>query len=212
MIFSEASRIRREKIYNDLFTAPELFASGIIAMPAMLFNPALHLRVTQFLFFYFLCWLAGKKYKPLITIIIIFLIVAFNLIVPHGEVLFSIGRLNVTHGALMTGIQRAITLQALIMLSRLSIRKDLKFPGRFGELLGESFKVLAQFTELGKRIRVKSLMADIDELMVELGNKNLPVTEEVLIIKHTSNNKIMSLIIIITFLLLTWLLFFLNYL
>ena len=161
-------RSRRQKAYAGLFSARALCIAGLLAMPGMLFNPLLLFRIFQFLFFWFLCWLAGKKNNPLITILVILGITAFNLIVPYGQVIYAIGAFRITSGALMTGIHRAVTLGGLIMLSRLSIRRDLKIPGIFGELIGESFRFFAKIIDSKKRITRRNLMGDIDRLMIEL--------------------------------------------
>jgi heptaprenyl diphosphate synthase len=170
----EQFRIRRQKVYEGLFSARALCIAGLLAMPALLFNPIPLFRVAQFLLFWFLCWLAGKKNNPLITILVIVGIVAFNLIVPYGRVLYSFGQFRITLGALMTGIQRAVTLEGLIMLSRLTIRRDLKIPGAFGELIGESFRYFAQIMDSKKRITRKNLVGDIDQLMIELSEGKTP--------------------------------------
>ena len=168
----EQFRLRRQKIYEDLFSARILCFTGFLIMPAILFNPVLQSRIIQFLFFWFLCWLAGKKNNPLITIFVILGIVAFNLLVPHGRVLYTIpvptGTFRITLGALMLGIHRAVTLQGLIMLSRLLIRRDLKIPGSFGQLIGESLRIFAKIMDTKHRITRKNFMADIDRLMLEL--------------------------------------------
>ena len=106
----------------------------------------------------------------LFTFLIIFGIVAFNLILPYGRVLFSIGAFKITSGALMTGIHRAATLEALIMLSRVAIRQDLNIPGLFGELICESFRVFALIVSRRQRVTRKNLLTGIDELMLELSN------------------------------------------
>lgn len=155
-------------MFEGLFSARALCIAGFIAMPALLFNPIPLLRVVQFLFFWFLCWLSGKKNNPFMTILIILGIVAFNLIVPYGQVLYSIGKFRITIGALMMGIQRAVTLEGLIMLSRVAIRRDLKIPGGFGELIGESFRFFSIIMDSRKRITRKNLIGDIDQLMMEL--------------------------------------------
>ncbi|GHV35247.1 hypothetical protein AGMMS4952_27580 [Spirochaetia bacterium] len=54
------------------------------------------------------------------------------------------------------------------MLSRFTIRPDLKIPGRFGELTGESFRIFAVIMDRKKVITRKNLMGDIDHLMLEL--------------------------------------------
>jgi heptaprenyl diphosphate synthase len=137
-------------------------------MPALLFNPNTFFRILQFFFFWFLSWLSGKKNNPLLTMTVILGIVVFNLLVPYGRVLFSAGAFKITEGALMAGIHRAVTLEGLIMLSRVSIRQDLRLPGGFGELIGESFRLFAVIMDSRQRITRKNLMGDIDALMIEL--------------------------------------------
>jgi heptaprenyl diphosphate synthase len=164
----EQYRQIRRKVYEDLFGPNALAAAGLAIMPALLFNPSTPLRVLQFLFFWFLAWLAGKKNNPLLTLSVIFGIVAFNLIIPYGRVLFSAGPLKITSGALTAGIHRAVTLEALIMLSRVAIRSDLRIPGLFGELIGESFRVFALLVSQKRRVTRKTLISDIDSLLFEL--------------------------------------------
>lgn len=147
-----------------------LAISGLVMMPAILFNPYLTQRVILFLLFWFLAWLAGKRNNPLITLSIVFFIVVFNLTVPHGLELFSIGRFRITTGALALGIHRAVTLAGLIMLSRLTIRHDLKLPGLFGELIGESLRIFGVIMSQKQRITRKNLIADLDQMMLDLSD------------------------------------------
>ena len=165
-------RTRRQKAYERLFSARALCIAGLLTMPSLLFNPFPMLRVVQFLFFWFLCWLAGKKNNPIITVVVILGITVFNLIVPYGRVLYSIGTFNITLGALLVGIERAVTLGGLIMLSRLSIRPDLTIPGGFGALISESFRFFAIIMDSKKRVTRKNLMEDIDRLMIDLSSEN----------------------------------------
>jgi heptaprenyl diphosphate synthase len=164
-------RSKRQAVYERLFSARSLCLAGFLIMPALLFNPITIFRVAQFFFFWFLAWLSGKKNNPLFTLLIILGIVAFNLIVPYGRVLFSLGPFRITQGALLAGIQRAVTLEGLIMLSRASIRQDLKIPGGLGELIGESFRIFALITEKKQRITRKNFIGDIDSLMLELSGE-----------------------------------------
>ena len=158
----------RLKVYEDLFGPNTLAAAGLAIVPALLFNPSTPLRVLLFLFFWFLATLAGKKNNPFLTLLIILGIVMFNLIVPYGRVLFAIGSFKITQGALIAGIHRAVTLEALIMLSRLAVRPDLRFPGLFGELIGESFRMFALLINQRRHITGKTFIADIDRLLFEL--------------------------------------------
>ncbi|MDR3145618.1 MAG: hypothetical protein LBU21_05015 [Treponema sp.] len=170
----ERFRAGRRGVYERLFSARALCIAGFLVMPALLFNPNTFFRILQFLFFWFLAWLSGKKNNPLVTITIIAGIVFFNLLVPYGQVLFSLGVFRVTIGALTAGIHRAVTLEGLIMLSRVSIRRDLRIPGGFGELIGESFRLFAVIMDSRQRITRKNLTGDIDALMLELGEDPSP--------------------------------------
>ncbi|GHV63008.1 hypothetical protein AGMMS49587_11630 [Spirochaetia bacterium] len=161
-------RLRRQQWYQRLFSSRALCIAGLLIMPALLFNPNTIFRTVQFLFFWFLAWLTGKKNNPLITILVILGIVAFNLLVPYGRVMVSLGFFKITTGALLAGIHRGVTLEALIMLSRVTIRQDLRLPGSFGELVGESFRIFAQIAERKHIIDRKNIAGGIDKLMIEL--------------------------------------------
>ena len=166
--------MKRRDVYENFFGAGALFITALVIMPALLFNPDTTQRVFQFLFFSFLVWLSGKKINFILTILIIAGITAFNLIVPYGRVLFSIGVFKITSGALTAGIHRAVTLEALVMLSKASVRQDLKLPGTFGGLLGESLRIFYVMTNKKHRIAGKTFFSDIDSLLLELSREEIP--------------------------------------
>jgi heptaprenyl diphosphate synthase len=174
----ENFRRRRQEYYQRLFSGRALCIAGLLIMPALLFNPGTISRIAQFFFFWFLAWLAGKKNNPLITILVIMGIVAFNLLVPYGKVIFSLGVFKITTGALLAGLHRGVTLEALNMLSRVSIRQDLRLPGSFGELVSESFGIFAQITERKHIIDKKNIALSIDTLMIELSEVPPPLQAE----------------------------------
>ena len=157
-------------IYNELFGAVALCITGLAMMPAILFNPSPVLRTFQFLLLWFLNWLFVKKGRLFVTIAVFLSIVIFNLLMPYGRVLFSFGIIKITEGALMTGIQRAATLEGLVMLSGLCIRVDLKLPGKFGKSLGESLKYYSMLLNNKTAITLKNIFADIDQLMLNMEN------------------------------------------
>jgi heptaprenyl diphosphate synthase len=165
-------RRRRREWFDGLFPDRALCAAVFVIMPSLFFNPDTGTRALQFLFFWFLAWLSGKKNNPLITMLIITVIVFFNLLVPYGKVIASLGLFRITAGALLAGIHRAVTLEALVMLSRAAIRPGLKLPGAFGEVLGESFRVFGQITERKFPVNswrgIRDISAGIDRLMREL--------------------------------------------
>jgi len=195
-------------VYEGLFGAQALCVAGLLIMPALLFNPAPLFRVFQFLLFWFLAWLSGKKNNPLFTIIVIVGIVAFNLIIPFGRVLFSISSFKITEGALITGIHRAVTLEGLIMLSRVTIRRDLKIPGLFGELVGESFRIFSLIMNQKQRITRKNLIGDIDQMMIDLSGDSgeAPQGEAV----PATRTKPVGFAVLAAVVLLSWLPFAIN--
>jgi len=202
----EQFRAQRQKVYEGLFSAKALCVAGLFILPAMLFAPSV-VRVSQFLFFWFLAWLCGKKNNPFITLAIIFFIVAFNLILPHGRLLFSIGTFAVTDGALWTGLHRALTLTGLIMLSRVSIRHDLKIPGLFGELIGESLRFFSIIMSRKQRITRKNLIADIDQMMIDLSSDSGETPHAA----PAARTKPAGFVILALVVMLAWFLWFFTY-
>jgi heptaprenyl diphosphate synthase len=198
----EQFRLRRRQVYEKLFSARALCITVLLIMPAMLFNPHTLFRIVQFFFFWFLAWLSGKKNNPLITLLIMACIIAFNLLVPYGQILFSIGIFKISSGALIMGIERAVTLEGLIMLSRAGIRQDLRIPGSFGELIGESFRIFALILDRKHRISRKNIIADIDRLMIELSGD--PATAQTGP-EPVSRTKLPGFIILSAAVILSWL-------
>jgi len=169
-------------------------------MPALLFNPSTEFRALQFLFFWFLTWLSGKKTNPFSVIFVISGIIVFNLIVPYGRILFTIGTFKITRGALIAGVNRAVTFEALVMLSKASVRSDIKLPGVFGELLGESLRIFSFLVGRKRRITAKNLIADIDSLMLELSCDDVSMT----VIRET-RTKPLGYIILAAAVIVSWL-------
>jgi heptaprenyl diphosphate synthase len=165
--------MKRLEAYENFFGAKALFIAGLVIMPSLVFNPQTEARVIQFLFFCLLVWLSGKKINPVFTFLTILFITVFNLIIPYGRVLFSICAFKITSGALKAGIHRAVTLEALFMLSKVTIRQDLKIPGAFGEILGDSFHIFSVMMSKKNRVTGRNFLADIDRLLLELSEENI---------------------------------------
>lgn len=165
----ERFRKSRESFCLKNFSSFELAIAGLCMMPALLLNPDTYMRIIQFAIFYAIAWLSGKRNNVLLTFLVILGIVVFNLLVPYGELLFSIGPLKVTQGALLAGIGRAVTLEGLVMLSRSCVRRDLRFPGVFGEIVGESFRVFAMAAEEKHLFTRKNWAERLDGLLISYG-------------------------------------------
>jgi heptaprenyl diphosphate synthase len=193
----------RLEIYDNIFSAKALFITGLLIMPALLFNPSTEYRVVQFLFFWFLVWLSGKKTRPVFTILIITIIITFNLLIPYGRILFSLGPFKITSGALTAGIHRAVTLIALVMLSRVTVRQDLKIPGAFGKILGESLRIFSVIMDRKFRVISKDPVAEIDNLMLELSEEEFPQTPV-----HEVKTKPVGYVVLIIVIILSWIPYF----
>jgi len=169
--------------WNELFNADELLAAGLLMALIFLLNRSLPGRVAQFFFFCLLAGLSGKKINPFATLIFMAGIVFFNLLAPYGKVLAVFGPLRVTQGSLLAGLEKALILEGLLMLSRACIKSDLRLPGTIGSLLGESLRILELMREkkgirlLQKPIRRGHIIAGIDRLMLEMEATNVNETE-----------------------------------
>jgi heptaprenyl diphosphate synthase len=171
------SRTRREEkgfnYFNKTpFRAYELFYAGLLMALIFLLGRSLPARAMQFLLFCLFAKLLGKKINPLITITIMAGIVFFNLLAPYGKVLTVLGPLRITQGSLFAGLEKALTLEGLLMLSRACIRSDLRLPGTIGSLLGESLRILELMRAKKSLIRRGHIVAGIDQLMREVESVN----------------------------------------
>jgi heptaprenyl diphosphate synthase len=188
--------------YQQLFSARALAITGLFIMPALLFNSNTYYRVLFFLFFWFLLWLCGQKNRMFFTLFTLIFVIAFNLILPYGKVLYALGPFKITQGALDIGINRAVTLGGLIMLSRLTIRADLKLPGSYGQLIGHSLRLYAVILSQKNLITKKNLFTDIDNLMLSL-SRNYDENDKLSTAPHDSQP--MAIAILIILVLLVWL-------
>jgi len=189
-----------KSIYENIFSAKALFFSGLVIMPALLFNPSVEYRFLQFIFFWFLLLLTGKKTRPFTTFITMLFIIAFNLIIPYGQVLFAAGPVKITSGALKSGLHRAVTFMGLIMLSKASIRQDLRIPGAFGELLGESLRLFSVMMGKNYRLKMKNPIKAIDTLLMELNEEDFSDFSE-----EPQRTKPAGYIILVLVICLSWL-------
>ena len=164
----EKWRLRRNRTWNTLFNADELFITGLLITLIFLFNRSLESLVVYFALFIILAWISGKKINAVLTIVIISGIVFFNLLSPYGKVLAVIGPFRITQGSLFSGLEKALTLQGLVMLSRAFIKPDLRLPGSIGCLLGESLRILGLMHQRKSSINKGTIVKRIDTMLLEL--------------------------------------------
>ena len=169
--------MKRDDWAMEMFSSRGLFFAGMAMMPALLFNPSTAMRTVQLFLFLAFAWGMGRKVNFIAMAMVMGTIVLFNLIVPYGRVLARIGTFNITQGALMGGLEKAVTLEALIMLSKASIRTDLRLPGAFGEMIGSSFRLFETLLQRKSTMDWKDPLGSVDNLMVELSaEQGLPAS------------------------------------
>ena len=126
-------------------------------------------RSLQLVLFALLSKAAGKRISYLYFLILTLSISAFNLLtIPGARSLFTLGSFPVTRGALITGITKGVTISGLVFVSLFSVSRELVLPGRFGRLLGRSFYYFERLYSEKRRVRRKSFLSDIDEILLSL--------------------------------------------
>lgn len=158
-----------KKDYIEKYLSPgRRFLSGIILMIVFLFFDTLIFRSVFTAFMLVLVFLAGKRVLWKNYIILIFFITFFNLLSPWGRVLFTFGPLNVTEGALVSGLSKGITFTGLILISLISIKKGLTIPGKLGGLIGNVFYYFERIFEQKHRLKRHDLIGTLDEILMEI--------------------------------------------
>jgi len=170
------------------------FCAGLLMALIFLMGRSLPARAVQFLFFCLLARLLGKKINPFITITIMAGIVFFNLLVPYGKVLVAFGELRITQGSLFAGLEKALTLEGLLMLSRACIKSDLRLPGTIGALLGESLRNLELMRGKKGLIRRGHIIAGIDQMLREVEAVNTVEPADAPPVKQKRSVKNMALL------------------
>ena len=158
-------RIARRERFCRAFDPYELAAAGLAIVAALLFQPSLGPRVLILLGAMAFTWLSGRKVPVLGTLLVLAGIVAANLLVPIGRVLVSWGPFRITEIALREGVEKAVTFEALIYVSKASIRSDLRLPGKPGALMASALRSYEGILETNFRIRPATFFADLDELL-----------------------------------------------
>lgn len=143
------------------------FFTGMMLMLLFLFFESLMFRAFMTVFFLILVLLAGKKILWKNYIILIFFITFFNLLTPWGQVLYSLGPLNITKGALLSGLQKGITFTGLILISLTSIKKGLIIPGKLGGLIGRVFYYFERIFEQKHRLARHDLIGTLDSILMD---------------------------------------------
>ncbi|MDX9957930.1 MAG: hypothetical protein RBT68_05755, partial [Spirochaetia bacterium] len=128
-------------------------------------QPSLAGRILILVFAALAAMMSGRKLSPLLTVTVMAGIIGANLLVPMGRKLVELGPLLITEIALLEGIKKAVTFEALIFISKACLGPGLRLPGRLGVLFSEAFRIYDRILEQRGKIRLKTFMFDIDEIL-----------------------------------------------
>ena len=163
-----AARLARRARAERLFAPGALALAGMVVTVAFLFQPNVLLKGLMLIVFILAARAVGKRYSLATTLSVSLGIILANLIVPSGKVLGTLLGMRITQGALIEGIEKALTFEGLMMLSKASIAPGLKLPGRIGRIVAASFVYYDRIVEYKGRIKASSLSRDADDLMLRV--------------------------------------------
>ena len=161
-----------ERSFLNNFNAEGLFVAGLLMALIFIFNRSMEIRIAQFLFFCLLAFFFRKKINLFATLFFMVSIVFFHLLAPFGKVLAAFGPLRITQGSLFTGVDKALTVSGLVILSRTCVKSGIRLPGTIGFLLGESLRILELMRERRGIIKRKQIISGLDQLMLEMETIN----------------------------------------
>jgi len=161
------------------YASPQaLFLCGALLFPPFLMQQDIVIRAGLILLFMLLDVIAGKRVRLLQFGVVSAGIVLFNLVIPTGKVLTAPLGLAITEGALKSGLMKATAMTGLILLSRFSIRANLRLPGRIGGLIGRSLFYFEAIMSERNRIDRKDIIGSMDALLLSVRNAGEPAVRE----------------------------------
>lgn len=192
--------VRKKRDIIGLFISPVFrFWIGLLIIPAWLFIENTVVKALYLGIFLLLAFLSGKRIRIIYFVVLTCSITLFHLLIPNGRVLFELGRFKITEEALIAGLNKAMTICGLVMLSLFSVSVKLRLPGRFGGLLAGTFfyfeKILDSREKIasGGRLSVGNFMASIDRLLSDLFTTSEPETEETVLAGNTAASLLYAL-------------------
>lgn len=112
----------------------------------------------------------GKKKLrlKLLTPVLVFLsVIFFSLLQPYGKVLVSVFSFDITSGALIAGLKKAVVLTLMVVVSRLFIRTSFRLPGAAGVFMNRVFQYLGLLTQKYiKKGNLQSVIKAIDKRLI----------------------------------------------
>lgn len=111
------------------------------------------------------CFIKNKRVNLLPSLALILSVTFFSILVPHGKILAEIWKLEITDGAIFSGLERSIKLCSCVFLSKLIADKNMKLPSRAGLFMSLVFEYFENLSEnIGnKKITFSNFVSLLDE-------------------------------------------------
>ena len=154
-------------------SAAVFFCAGLCAAAAVIVTQDIQIKCIQFICILILFIISKNKNNYLFSCIFFVSIVVFNMFIPYGRVLFEIGSFRLTEGSLIDGLKKALTMQSLIFISPLSIKKEIAFPGKTGAVISGTFLYLAYLNKQSYKIERKNLIQSIDAILIDVSTTDI---------------------------------------
>lgn len=143
------------------------FIVGILLVAVLLFVSNVVVRLAVTLISFVLVILDRRKIRFLPIVLTIVSIIAFNLAVPFGKVLWEGFGLTVTAGALEEGIKKALLMEGLLFISRWMLRYGLVLPGKLGSLVSDTLLLFTRLGQAKMKLNPRDIISGIDAIMNE---------------------------------------------
>jgi hypothetical protein len=158
-------RAKRREWWEASFSPNRLALAGAALSLSLLLQPSLTGRLLILLFAVAAALASGRKLSPIMTVTVMAGIIGANLLVPMGRKLAEFGPLIITELALLEGVKKAVTFEALIFISKACLGPGLRLPGRLGSLFADAFRLYDRILEHRSHVRIKTFMIDIDGIL-----------------------------------------------
>lgn len=161
-------RIKRRDLLGPLLHPTVRFFWGLSLLACLVFAGGWEARTALALLGATLALAAGKRVSLGYFVFLVASVVVFHLFLPVGKVWFSVGPWPVTEGAFFLGLGKGMTFAGLVFVSLASISRDLRLPGRFGALWGQTFSWYEQLMDQRSALKPRALLMSIDRLLERL--------------------------------------------
>ena len=140
-----------------------VFIAALFAI--LFFSKSVYVTAGVFLISVTACFIKNGKVRLLPSIVIILSVSFFSILVPYGKVILEIGKLKITEGALLSGLNRSLKLCGCVFLSKMITGRGIKLPSKAGIFIGLVFEYFEKLSEKNSRCKLslKKLIPALDK-------------------------------------------------